>query len=75
MSATPVRSILSLPLDLGPQALGALGLYSDRTYGFGADAEELAEALTSHIALLLQNVQRAEQLPANLGRQDITSGA
>lgn len=69
--AMGVRSVLSLPLDGGDQAVGALNLYSRSTHAFGEReqvaaqrfADEASRALSLAVRLV-QHVELTEQLRA-----------
>lgn len=52
-----IRSVLSLQLFVGPDALGALNLYSDEPHAFAMDDRVSALALAAHVAVAVTAAQ------------------
>lgn len=72
---TPVRSSLSIQLYTNESELGALNLYSERTYSFTPQIEELSVALAAHAAVGLSSVRRGDQFHSALASRDIIGQA
>jgi GAF domain-containing protein len=67
--AEGVRSVLSLPLLVRQDGLGALNLYADSESAFGATEERIGMAFATHASITLSHAQgfwRQEQARQNL---------
>jgi transcriptional regulator with GAF, ATPase, and Fis domain len=80
--AMGIRSILSLPLDGGDQAVGALNLYSRQSHAFGerelADARRFADEASRALTLavrLVKHVELTEQLQAAMTSRSVIDQA
>lgn len=70
-----VRSVLSLQLFVGPDALGALNLYSRTPDAFGVDDRLSALALASHIAVAMSAAQELADIESALARRTVIGQA
>lgn len=75
LSATPVRSMLCVPLDIGRDHCGTLSLHRQRAHRFDGAAESAAAILAAHAAATLQWMQRGRRLRSGLGSRDIIGKA
>lgn len=70
-----VRSLLSLPLDTGRQVLGVLSVYCATPSDGGRLDRGLLDAVATHAALAVQQVQQVVQLTAALVNRDVVGQA
>jgi GAF domain-containing protein len=56
-SALGIRSVLSAPLLLGEESIGAMKVYSERPQNYGPHAEHVMRLLAAQAAILLANTQ------------------
>jgi ANTAR domain/GAF domain len=75
ISATPIRSILSLQLFALPKRMGALNLYAESTGVFDEDSVELGLIFATDTALIYDIVRRDEQFKRALASRDIIGQA
>jgi GAF domain-containing protein len=70
-----VRSLLCLPLDTGRQVLGVLSVYCATPTDGGRLDRGLLDAVATHAALAVQQVQQVVQLTAALVNRDVVGQA
>jgi GAF domain-containing protein len=70
-----VRSVLCLPLDTGRQVLGVLSVYCATPSDGGRLDRGLLDAVATHAALAVQQVQQVVQLTAALVNRDVVGQA
>ena len=70
-----VRSLLCLPLDTGRQVLGVLSVYCATPSDGGRLDRGLFDAVATHAALAVQQVQQVVQLTAALVNRDVVGQA
>jgi GAF domain-containing protein len=75
LAATPIRSILSLPLVTEPRSMAALNLYAESTGMFDEDSLELGLIFAAYTALAWNMVRRGEQFRSALASRDIIGQA
>ncbi len=75
LAETPVRSVLSLRLEVQGRATGALDLYGDRPDAFGARGMQVASLLGAHAAVGLASAREVDQLRAALESRDVIATA
>ena len=61
-SATARRSMIAIPLVANGDVIGEIMLVSPRLAHFSADHEEVAEEVSNHLAIALQNARLFEQI-------------
>lgn len=75
LRATPVRSILSLPMVIEPKSRGSLTLYAESTHIFDDDSVELGLVFATYAALAWNIGQRDDQFRNALASRDIIGQA
>ncbi len=70
-----MRSMLAFQLYTGPDNLGALKMYSERTNGFDSASEELGLLLATHAAVALIAAQHEDQMQSALASRDLIGQA
>jgi GAF domain-containing protein len=68
VSRLGVRSVLSTPLLVGPESIGAMKVYSERPMNYGPHDERVMRLLAAQAAILLANSQSLQEA-RQLGRQ------
>jgi GAF domain-containing protein len=64
--ASPIRSYLGLPLQVGDQLIGTLELFSSRANSFSSDDERLLTIVAGQAAQAISNTRRYEQADEHL---------
>jgi GAF domain-containing protein len=60
-SALGVRSVLSAPLLMGEESIGAMKVYCERPMNYGPHDEQVMRLLAGQVAILLANTQSLQQ--------------
>lgn len=74
-TATPIRSVLSLPLPNHTHTLGALNVYAEATDAFSDEALVCGRAYSIHAALAWEALRRVDQFTTALASRDIIGQA